>query len=128
MEKKIQIDYIADYLRPSEKKKTGNVAFQHLCQLMNRGREGIDKFVEGIFKKSGFNIVPIEHWCCGAGNGKIGRVDVIDAIAEKRIKDFDKDEIHYVTTYCVSCWWFLSRFGKKYKIKPKIRDIFELLI
>jgi Fe-S oxidoreductase len=128
MEKKIQIDYIADYLRPSENKKNGNVAFQHLCQLMNRGSKGVDKFVESIFKKSGYTIVNIPHWCCGAGNGKIGRIDIIDTIAEKRIRDFDKNGIDYATTYCVSCWWFLSRFGKKYKIKPKIKDIFELLL
>jgi Fe-S oxidoreductase len=128
IDKDIEIMYISDYLKPSNEKKSGTVAFQHLCQLMNRGRKGVDKSVEDIFKKSGYSVVNVPHWCCGGGIGYMHRTDVINAIAEKRMSDFDKDEIDYVTTYCVSCWWILTRFGKKYKIKPKIKDIFELLM
>ncbi len=128
LKNKPEIKYISDYLTPTIEKKTGNVAFQHLCQLMFRGGEKTDKFVENIFKQSGYNIIDIPHWCCGHGIGRMHRIDIIDKIGEKRIEDFDKDNIDYVTTYCVSCWWWLDRYGKKFKIKPKIKDIFELLI
>ena len=127
MKNKLEIKYISDYLNPSREKKSGNVAFQHLCQLMFRGRENVDKYIENLFRKSGYDIVDIPHWCCGHGLGRMHRIEVIDKIGERRIKDFDNENIDYVTTYCVSCWWFLVRFGKKYKIKPKIKDIFELL-
>jgi Fe-S oxidoreductase len=128
MDKDIKISYIVDYLRPSEEEKSGSVAFQHLCQLMFRGRDNVDKFVEGIFKKSGYDVVEIPHWCCGHGLGRMHRLDVIDDIGEKRIKDYDQDNIDFVTTYCVSCWWWLYRFAKKYRIHPKAKDVFELLM
>lgn len=128
MDKDIKITYIVDYLRPSEEEKSGNVAFQHLCQLMFRGRDNVDKFVEGIFKKSGYEIVEIPHWCCGHGLGRMHRLDVIDDIGEKRIKDYNRKDIDFVTTYCVSCWWWLYRFAKKYRIHPEAKDVFELLM
>jgi Fe-S oxidoreductase len=128
MDNKIKITYIIDYLKPSKEKKSGKVAFQHLCQLMNRGREGSNKLVEDIFKKSGYKVVDVPHWCCGHGIGRMHRLDIIDKIGEKRIKDFDREEIDYATTYCVSCWWWLDRFGKKARIKPQIKDTFELLM
>ncbi len=78
-------------------------------------------------KKSGYKIANVPHWCCGGGIGYQHRTDIIEAIANKRMKDFNRDDIDYVTTYCVSCWWILNRFGKKSHIKPKIKDIFELL-
>jgi Fe-S oxidoreductase len=131
LDKEVKIEYITDYLKPSNERKSGTVAFQHLCQLMNRP-EGekvkLDKFVEGIFEKSGYEIAEIPHWCCGGGIGYMHRENVIDKIAKKRMKDFDKDEIDYATTYCVSCWWILRRFGKQAHIKPKIKDVFELLM
>ena len=126
--KKVEIQYITDYLKPSKQKKSGTVAFQHLCQLMNRGKEGIDQFVEEIFKKSGYKIANVPHWCCGGGIGYMHRTDVIEEIAKKRMNDFNRNDIDYITTYCVSCWWILSRFCKKCKIKPKAKDIFELLL
>jgi len=128
MDKEIKVVYISDYLKPAEQKKSGNVAFQHLCQLMYRGRDNVDKFVEKIFKKSGYNVIDIPMWCCGHGLGRMHRLDIIDAIGEKRIKDFDREEIDYVTTYCVSCWWWLFRFAKKYRIHPQAKDVFELLM
>lgn len=126
--KKIDVKYIADFLKPTKEKKSGAVAFQHLCQVINRGREHMHEFVEGIFRKSGYTVVNVPHWCCGGGIGYMHRTDVIDAIANKRMQDFDRKDIDYVTTYCVSCWWILSRFSKKNKIHPEIRDIFELLM
>ncbi|TFG26717.1 MAG: (Fe-S)-binding protein [Promethearchaeota archaeon] len=123
----IDIKYIADFLKPTNEKKSGTVGFQHLCQVINRGREDMHHMVTNIFKKSGYSVVDIPHWCCGGGIGYMHRTDVIDAIANKRMKDFDRNDLDYVTTYCVSCWWILSRFGKKNKIHPEIKDIFELL-
>lgn len=128
MEKDIEIKYISDYLKPTKERKSGKVAFQHLCQLMFRGRDTVDTFVERIFKKSGYEIVDVPHWCCGHGLGRMHRLDIIDAIGEKRIKDFDKENIDYVTTYCVSCWWWLYRFARRFKIEPQAKDVFELLI
>jgi len=124
----IKIEYISEYLKPSKEKKTGSVAFQHLCQLMFRGNEKINNYIEKIFRKSGYNVIDIPHWCCGHGLGRMHRIDIIDKIGEKRIKDFDHEKIDYVTTYCVSCWSWLYRFSKRYRIKPKIRDVFELLL
>jgi len=118
--------YISDYLKPSEEKKSGKVGFQHLCQLMNRGRPGVEDHVERVFRKSGYEIADIPHWCCGGGVGYMQRTDVIDKVATKRMEDFKKGD--YATTYCPGCWFILSRFGKKCRIEPKIKDIFELLM
>jgi Fe-S oxidoreductase len=128
MKNKIEFVYISDYLRPSKDKKKGNIGVQHLCQLINRGREGVDKMVDKILQKSGYDVKNIPMWCCGGGIGYMHRTDIIEAIAHKRMEDFDKDEIDYATTYCPSCWWILARFSKICKIKPKAKDIFELLL
>ena len=123
----VKFEYISEYLKPSRLSKSGNVAVQHLCQLMNRGKLGVDKFVDTILEKSGYNVIDVPHWCCGGGTGWMGRISVIEDIARKRMSDFDKENIDYVTTYCPSCWWILKRFGKKSKIIPMIRDLFQLL-
>lgn len=128
MEKEIKVEYITEYLEPAKEQKSGNVAFQHLCQLKNRGKDNADKQVEEIFKKSGYEIVDVPHWCCGGGIGYMHRTDIIEAVAKKRMDDFDKDNIDYVTTYCVSCWWVLARLGRKCRIKPQFKDVFELLL
>jgi Fe-S oxidoreductase len=127
MKTKIQIDYISDYLKPSKGKK-GSVGIQHLCQLKNRGREGVDKFVEKVLENSGYKVKQIPHWCCGGGTGWLNRTDVIESIARKRMEDFNNSRADYATTYCPSCWWILYHFGKKCKIGPEIRDLFELLL
>ena len=127
MKKDIEIEYVIDYLKPSETKKEGRIGIQHLCQLINRGREDIEKFVENMLEKSGYEVIDIPHWCCGGGTGWMGRTDVIDEIARKRMEDFNKENIDFATTYCVSCWWILRRYSKLCKIKPKPKDIFELL-
>ena len=128
LDENIEIEYIANYLRPASRKKEGKVGIQHLCQLMNRGREGVDTFINNILEKSGYKVVDIPHWCCGGGTGWMGRTDVIEAVARKRMTDFDRDDIDYATTYCPSCWWILRRFSKICKIKPETKDIFELLL
>jgi Fe-S oxidoreductase len=124
----VKVTYIADYLKASKTKKTGKIGIQHLCQLKNRGTEGVDKFVESLLKKSGYDVANITHWCCGGGSGWMGRTENIEAIARKRMTDFDREDLDYATTYCPSCWWILERFSKKCKIKPKAKDIFELLL
>ena len=128
LDESIEIKYITDYLKPSKEKKSGKIGIQHLCQLMNRGTKGVDKFVESILKKSGYDVADVTHWCCGGGTGWMGRTDIIEAVARKRMTDFDKEDLDWATTYCPSCWWILERFSKKCKIKPKAKDLFELLL
>ena len=128
LKKVIDIQYIVDLLKPSETKKEGRIGIQHLCQLINRERDDVEKTVDTVLAKSGYEVVDIPHWCCGGGTGWMGRTDVIDAIARKRIEDFNSADIDYATTYCVSCWWILRRYSKFCKIKPRPKDIFELLL
>jgi len=127
MDSDTQFEFVIDYLEPSETKKTGKIELQHLCQLINRGREDVSGFVEDVLKKSGYKIENVPHWCCGGGLGYMHRKDIIEAIAKKRMEDFDRNDVDYASTYCVSCWWILQRFSKLCKIKPKSKDIFELL-
>ncbi|MFX1365667.1 MAG: heterodisulfide reductase-related iron-sulfur binding cluster [Promethearchaeota archaeon] len=122
------VKYIADYLKPLNAGKSGKVGVQHLCQLMNRGREGVEKFIDDILKKTGYEVVDIPHWCCGGGSGWMGRTDIIEKIARKRMSDFNREDLDFVTTYCPSCWWILRRFSKICKIHPKAKDLFELLL
>lgn len=123
----IKYTYISDYLEATEEKKTGSVSVQHLCQLMNRGKEGVEADVNLYLKESGYDVVNVPHWCCGGGIGYMHRTDVIDKIAEKRMQDFEGD---YYTTYCPSCYWILKAYRKhlKDKKKTKLRDIFRLLM
>ncbi len=123
-----EVKYISDYLEPLNEQKSGNVGIQHLCQLMNRGKEGVDELINNILKKMGYDVVDIPHWCCGGGSGWMGRTDVIEKIARKRMSDFDREDLDYVTTYCPSCWWILRRFSKQCKIHPKAIDLFELIL
>jgi len=128
MKSNTEFKYISDYLKPSDIKKSGKVGVQHLCQLMNRGRKGVDKLVNNVLEKSGYDVVDIPHWCCGGGLGYMHRTDVIDKVANKRMSDFDAAGGDYSTTYCPSCWWVLSRYSKLCKISPKAKDLFELLL
>ena len=125
---KLDVSYITNYLKPATEKKSGNVGVQHLCQLINRGREGVEEFVDNILRKSGYKVVDVPHWCCGGGIGYMHRTDVIDAVATKRMNDFDRGDLDFATTYCVSCWWILRRFSKQCHIHPQAKDIFELLL
>ncbi len=121
-------EFVADYLKPSEKKKSGTVELQHLCQLINRGRDDVAEKVDKILEDSGYKVEKVPHWCCGGGLGYMHRTDVIDKVARKRMEDFDRKDVDFATTYCVSCWWILRRFSKQCKIHPKAKDIFELLL
>lgn len=123
-----EVKYISDYLKPLNIRKSGKVGVQHLCQLMNRGKEKIDIFIEDLLKKVGYEVIDVPHWCCGGGSGWMGRTDVIERVARKRMTDFDREDLDYVTTYCPSCWWILRRFSKKCKIHPKAIDLFALLL
>ncbi|MFW9987105.1 MAG: heterodisulfide reductase-related iron-sulfur binding cluster [Candidatus Odinarchaeota archaeon] len=123
-----EVKYISSYLKPPNLSKSGIVGVQHLCQLMNRGEKGVEKLVDSILKKIGYNVIDIPHWCCGGGSGWMGRTDVIEKIAHKRMNDFNREDLDYVTTYCPSCWWILRRFSKICKIHPKAKDFFELLL
>jgi len=123
----VKFDYISTYLKPSKTKKSGNVGVQHLCQLMNRGSKGIEKEVDNILRKAGYDVKDIPHWCCGGGIGQMHRKEVIDKIARLRMEDFNREDLDIITTYCPGCWWILDRYSKKCKIKPKAVDIFQLL-
>jgi len=123
-----EVKYIADYIKPLKNQKEGKVGVQHLCQLMNRGKIGVDTYINNILKKVGYDVIDIPHWCCGGGSGWMGRTDVIEEIARKRMSDFNREDLDYITTYCPSCWWILRRFSKQCKIYPKAVDLFELLL
>ncbi|MFX1258738.1 MAG: (Fe-S)-binding protein, partial [Promethearchaeota archaeon] len=121
----IKIEYITAYLKPSETKKSGSVSIQHPCPLVYDEIPKIDKYVENLLKTSGYNVIDIPLWCCGGGIGHQLRKDVSEKIAKIRVKDYKGD---YVTYYCPDCYWFIKVFGRKAGIKPKLKDLFELLI
>ncbi len=123
-----EVKYISDYLNPSKILKSGRVGVQHLCQLMNRGKEGVESLIDNILRETGYEVIDVPHWCCGGGSGWMGRTNVIEEIARKRMSDFNREDLDYVTTYCPSCWWILRRFSKQCKIHPKAVDLFELLL
>jgi len=123
-----EVKYIADYIKPLKNQKEGKVGVQHLCQLMNRGKIGVDTYINNILKEVGYDVIDVPHWCCGGGSGWMGRTDVIEEIARKRMSDFNREDLDYITTYCPSCWWILRRFSKQCKIHPKAVDLFELLL
>lgn len=120
----INIEYYTDYLEPSKEKKSGKVSIQHACPLVYDKKKGVDKFVEEILQKSGYTIMDIPMWCCGGGVGHQLRKEIAEAIAIKRVHEFVGD---YITYYCPDCYWFINVFGKREKIKPKLKDLFELL-
>lgn len=60
------------------------------------------------------------------GLGYMHRTDIIEKIARKRMEDYKGGD--FASTYCPSCWWILARFSKLCKIKPKAKDLFELLL
>ncbi|MFX1236952.1 MAG: heterodisulfide reductase-related iron-sulfur binding cluster [Promethearchaeota archaeon] len=120
--------FVSDFLEPSKTQKSGKVEVQHLCQLINRGRGEVTEFIDNVLKMSGYEVENVPHWCCGGGLGYMHRTDIIDAVAKKRMEDFNRENVDFATTYCVSCWWILRRFSKQCKIHPKAKDIFELLL
>lgn len=123
-----EFEYISEYIHPIAMEKKGRIGIQHLCQLMNRGMKGVENDVDDTLRESGYKVIDLPHWCCGGGTGWMGRKDIIENVARKRMTDFDREDIDFVTTYCPSCWWILRRFSKLCKIKPKAVDLFELLL
>ena len=130
----IKIDYFTDYLKPTVKKKKGNLIIQHACPLRNGAIEGIVEKVEEIFKKSGYNVLEsVPNECCGGGIGHQLRVEVINEIAQKRMEQFNVVNIkglseNYITTYCPDAYWIIKVFGRKKKIKYELRDMCDLLV
>ena len=130
----IKIDYFTDYLKVAPEKKTGNVIIQHACPLRNGEIPGIVEKIESIFKKSGYTVLDfVPKECCGGGIGHQLRVDVINEIAHKRMEQFNEVNVNeesenYITSYCPDAYWIIKVFGRKNKIKFKLRDLCELLM
>ena len=121
----ITIDYFTDYLKPSPDRKRGDICIQHACPLIYDCKLGIDKRIEQLLKDSGYNVIDIPYFCCGGGGGMQLIEDVIKKIGTLRVHDYKGD---FVTYYCPDCGWFIKYFGRKEKIKPKPKDICELLL
>ena len=121
----IKIDYFTDYLKPASNRKSGDVCIQHACPLVYDCKPGIDKRIENILKKSGYRVIDIPYFCCGGGGGMQLIEDTIEKIAKLRMRDYRGN---FTTYYCPDCGWFIKFFGRKLKIKPKPRDICELLL
>ena len=130
----IKIDYFTEYLSPTQEKKGGNLIIQHACPLRNGAIEGIVEKIEEIFKNSGYNVLEsVPKECCGGGIGHQLRVDVINEIAQRRMEQFnelnmDEGAENYITTYCPDAYWIIKVFGRKKRIKFKLRDMCELLM
>jgi fumarate reductase (CoM/CoB) subunit B len=123
--KGIDIVYFTDYIKPSEKRKSGSVSIQHACPLIYDKKIGVDNAVEKVLKASGYTIMPIINFCCGGGIGYQLRKDILEKIAKIRMRDYKGD---FITCYCPDCYWFIKIFGKKVKIKPKLKDLCDLLL
>lgn len=123
---KPEVVFIADLLKPLKVKKSGTVSIQELCQLEYRGRPDVNRNVNRILTESGYQLMEAEkHWCCGGGMGLMHIEDNIDIIARIRLNDFHGD---ILTTCCPSCYHILKLYSRKEKIKPKLVDIFKLLM
>lgn len=137
-DKEIEIKYFTEYLEITENKKVGNLIIQHACPLRNGEIPGIVENLEDLFNKSGYNILrDVSYRCCGGGVGHQLRIDIIEAIAFKRMKDFKKESSYFkkliskdnfITTYCPDAYWILKVYGRKTKIPFKLKDPCELLL
>ncbi|NHJ23064.1 MAG: (Fe-S)-binding protein [Candidatus Lokiarchaeota archaeon] len=134
----IRIRYFTEYLKPSEKKKSGNLIIQHACPLRNGEMPGIVEYLEKLYKESGYNVIDkIPTRCCGFGVGHQLRIDISEAIAVKRMLDFKdeggfledlKEGENYITSYCPDAYWVLKAYGRKKKVKFKVKDMCDLLL
>ncbi|MFW9937870.1 MAG: heterodisulfide reductase-related iron-sulfur binding cluster, partial [Candidatus Thorarchaeota archaeon] len=133
----IKIEYFTEYLTPLERKKSGNLIFQHACPLVYIEFPGIENSLRELYEKSGYNIVDVPHYCCGGGVGHQLRVDIAEKIAIRRMKDFKVDggfipkELEkdgYITTFCPDAYWILKFFGRKQKISYQLKDPCDLLM
>lgn len=131
----IKIEYFTEYLTPLERKKSGNLIFQHACPLVYIEFPGIENSLRELYEKSGYNIVDVPHYCCGGGVGHQLRVDIAEKIAIRRMKDFKVDggfipkelgKDGYITTFCPDAYWILKFFGRK--ISYQLKDPCDLLM
>lgn len=120
----LEIEYFTKYLQPLKTKKSGTVSIQHACPLVYDYMPEVKERIETLLIESGYDIADIPMFCCGGGVGYQLRIDVAKKIARKRVKQFKGD---YVTFYCPDCYWFINVFGKRAKIKPELKSLFELL-
>lgn len=120
----IEVEYYTKYLEPPETKKAGDVSIQHACPLIYDCMPEIKEKIEELLRKSGYNVMDIPLFCCGGGIGHQLRTEIAEKIAKIRVQDYQGD---YVTYYCPDCYWFIKVFGKRARIKPKLRDLLELL-
>ncbi|MBD3254041.1 MAG: hypothetical protein GF383_03070 [Candidatus Lokiarchaeota archaeon] len=120
----IEIVYFTDYLKPSKTRKQGIVSIQHACPLQYDKKKDVVDQVESILRDSGYEIADIPDFCCGGGVGHQLRKEISEKIAKIRVYDYKGD---YVTYYCPDCYWFIRAFGRRAKIKPELKDLFELL-
>ncbi|TFF86596.1 MAG: (Fe-S)-binding protein [Promethearchaeota archaeon] len=134
----IQVDYFTDYLKPADPKKKGNLIIQHACPLKNGEIPGIADDLEELFLKSGYNVLDeVPRDCCGFGVGHQLRVDISEAIAMRRMRDFTEEggyiknlmgENNFITSYCPDAFWVLKAYGRKVKIPFKAKDMCDLLM
>ncbi len=133
----IKVEYFTEYLTPTKIKKSGSLIIQHACPLRNGEIPNIVENLEKLYKESGYNVLTrVPRTCCGGGVGHQLRTDIIETIALNRMNDFKeekgyigeiKGENNFITSYCPDAYWILKVFGKKKKIKFKLRDMCDLL-
>ena len=134
----LNITYFTEYLKPAEVKKAGNLIIQHACPLKNGEIPGITDKIEDLFKESGYKVLDsVPRNCCGFGVGHQLRIDISEAIALKRMRDFKiegrylnklKPGENFMTSYCPDAYWVLKAFGRKQRVIFKVKDLCELLL
>ena len=133
-----EVKYFTEYLKPSDTKMSGNLIIQHACPLKNGEIPGIADDMKNLYKRSGYNILDsVPRNCCGFGVGHQLRIDISEAIANKRMQEFKEESGYlsnlqnrenYITSYCPDAYWVLKAYGKRYKIKFQVRDLCDLLM
>ncbi|MFX0076487.1 MAG: heterodisulfide reductase-related iron-sulfur binding cluster [Candidatus Hermodarchaeota archaeon] len=134
----IEVKYFTEYLKPPKVKKKGNLIIQHACPLKNGEIPNVADYIEQLYKESGYNVlIDVPRDCCGFGVGHQLRIDVWEAIANKRMQDFKKESGYlnkliegdsYITSYCPDAFHVLKNYGRKARIKFKMRDMCDLLL
>jgi len=133
----IKIEYFTEYLTPSETKFSGDLVFQHACPLVNIEFPNIQKKIAKVYKKSGYNVLSVPHYCCGGGVGHQLRVDIAEKIAIRRMGDFKiekgcsisaQEKMRYITTFCPDAYWILKFYGRQQKIDYQLKDPCYLLM
>lgn len=133
-----EVKYFTEYLKPSKKKKTGNLIIQHACPLKNGEIPGIADDMETLYNESGYNVLrEVPRNCIGLGIGHQLRTEIYEAIAKDRMQDFKEERGYlknlqegdnFITSYCPDAFWALRAYGRKENIKFKPRDMCDLLL